>query len=309
VSGSPQELRRRREARRESERRRRAGRRRRFALAAVALISLGVGVAVGAGHETGGGGESSATGGKAAKPSPGGQGPPASDVKLVHSQDPVPVLMYHVIADAPSGAALPELYVDPKSFEAEVRWLEDQGYTAVSLDQVYDAWFKNGEIPEKPVVLSFDDGYRGQYVYARPLLRELGWPAVLNLKVNTLDAGGELTQQMVQQMINAGWELDSHTINHLDVSTLSGATLQHEVAGSRQILQQRFNQPVDFFCYPAGKFDAESIKAVQDAGYLGATTVEEGLASKDEMFTLKRIRVDGSDGVNGLSEKLREAGA
>jgi peptidoglycan/xylan/chitin deacetylase (PgdA/CDA1 family) len=127
--------------------------------------------------------------------------------------------------------------------------------------------------------------------------------------VNTLDPGGELTQQMVQQMVNAGWELDAHTINHLDVTTLSGAALQREVGGSRQILQQRFKQPVNFFCYPAGKFDAESIKAVQDAGYLGATTVEEGLASKDEMFTLKRIRVDGSDGVNGLSEKLRQAGA
>ena len=61
---------------------------------------------------------------------------------------------------------------------------------------------------------------------------------------------------MVERLIDDGWELDAHTISHLDLTTLSGARLRREVAGSRRILQQRFHQPVNFFCYPAGKFDA-----------------------------------------------------
>ena len=75
------------------------------------------------------------------------------------------------------------------------------------------------------------------------------------------------------------------------------------------MLQHRFHQPVNFFCYPSGRYDAQAIQAVRAAGYLGATTTDEGLASKGEMFTLKRIRVDGSDGVGGLERKLSQAGA
>jgi peptidoglycan/xylan/chitin deacetylase (PgdA/CDA1 family) len=222
----------------------------------------------------------------------------------------MPILMYHVIASPPASAQLPELYVDPKTFDRQMEWLQGRGYQGVSLNQVYDAWFKDGELPEKPVVISFDDGYRSQYVYARPELRKLGWPGVLSAiagRIGQPDA--ELSNAMVRILINDGWELDSHTINHVDVSQASGAQLQSEVAGSRRILQERFHQPVNFFCYPSGRFDDQAIQAVRAAGYLGATTTEEGLGSKNEMFTLKRIRVDGTDGVRGLEQKLSQAGA
>ena len=294
-------------------------RRRRIALGALAAISLAAGIAIGAGHGSGGGhGErSSAAGGKAKdkggggpKLSPGGLGPPPDTGTLVSSQAPVPVLMYHVIAAPPSSAQLPELFVDPKTFDQQMEVLKKQGYAGVSLNQVYDAWFKGGKLPEKPVVVSFDDGYRSQYVYARPELRKLGWPGVLSAIAGRIgQPNAELSNQMVETMINDGWELDSHTINHVDVSQASGAQLTSEVAGSRKMLQQRFHQPVNFFCYPSGRYDDQAIQAVRDAGYLGATTTNEGLASKSEMYTLKRVRVDGSDGVSGLLQKLQQAGA
>lgn len=315
VEAGLERRRRARAALRDRERRHRAARRRRWALTGIAALSLAAGVAVGAGQGSGGGASGSnagdgGSGGGGAKLSPGGVGPPPDQGTLVHSQAPVPILMYHVIATPPSGGSqLPELFVDPKDFEAQMKWLKDQGYTGVTLNQVYDAWFKGAEIPEKPVVISFDDGYRGQYVYARRTLRDLGWPGVLNLIVRTLNPGGELSTAMVQQMIKDGWELDSHTENHLDVATLSGPELEHEVGQSRVDLQHQFHQPVNFFCYPSGSYDAQSVKAVQDAGYLGATTTQEGLASKDHMFTLDRIRISNSDGVSGLETKLKQAGA
>jgi peptidoglycan/xylan/chitin deacetylase (PgdA/CDA1 family) len=231
--------------------------------------------------------------------------PPLNAEPLAPSRDPLPILMYHVIADPPADAALPELFVKPAEFKAQLAWLGDNGYSAVTLDQVDQAWHHGGELPRKPVVISMDDGYRGQYVYALPDLRRYHWPAVLNLKVNSLDPGGELSEKMVKAMIAAGWEIDAHTIDHLDVSMLSGAELRHQIAGSRQILRKRFAVPVNFFCYPAGRYDAESVQAVKDAGYLGATTVDPGLASPAEMFTLKRIRISLGDRAAGLAEKLR----
>ena len=295
-------------------------RRRRTALGLIAVVALAAGVAVGAGHGSSGGGRSTSAGtadassgkapGNRPKLSPGGVGPPPALGTLSASQSPVPVLMYHVISDPPSTAQLPELYVDPKTFDCQMEWLKGHGYQGVSLNQVYDAWFKHAVLPKKPVVVSFDDGYRSQYVYARPELRKLGWPGVLSAIAGRIgQPNAELSDQMVQTMINDGWELDSHTINHVDVSQASGSQLRSEVAGSRRMLQQRFHQPVNFFCYPSGRYDAQAIQAVQAAGYLGATTTNEGLASKGEMYTLKRVRVDGSDGVSGLETKLRQAGA
>jgi peptidoglycan/xylan/chitin deacetylase (PgdA/CDA1 family) len=302
-AGGLDEVRRRRRARRLQEKRRRAALRRRNALLCAAVASAVVGVIVGSGA---GGGSTGVRAGLA-RPSRGGLGPPRADLKLVSWKKPVPILMYHVIANPPATAQLPELFVDPDTFTAQMKWLSRQGYAAVSMNQVYDAWFGDGKLPEKPVVLSFDDGYRGDFVYARPTLRRLRWPGNLNLLVNNL--GDEISDGMVEQMIDEGWELDAHTVSHLDLTTLDGARLRQEVGGSRQILERRFHQPVNFFCYPAGKFDGKTIRAVRRAGYRGATTELPGEASRNRMFELHRIRVNGSDGVSGLREKLQQAGA
>jgi peptidoglycan/xylan/chitin deacetylase (PgdA/CDA1 family) len=298
------EIRRRRRIRHLQEQRRRAAIRRRNMLFCAAIASAVIGAVVGSGAGGGGGAAEQVSLAR------GGLGPPPDTGDLRPSKDPVPILMYHVIDSPPSSAQLPELYVDPKTFDRQMEAVRRQGYSGVSLNQVYDAWFKGGELPAKPVVVSFDDGYRSQYVYARPELRKLAWPGVLSAIAGRIgQPNAELSDAMVKRMINDGWELDSHTINHVDVTKASGAELQREVGGSRRMLQRRFHQPVNFFCYPSGRYDRQAITAVRGAGYLGATTTREGLASKDDMYTLKRIRVDGTDGVNGLERKLKRAGA
>jgi len=272
-------------ARLRAERRRRAAIRRRRVLV---LAAVGAAVA------------GAIAGGRANNPGPPGP-------VLVHWRRPVPILMYHVIASAPLGAANPQLFTKPVRFRAQMDYLASHGYHAVTLQRVYDAWKHDGLVPPKPVVVTFDDGYRGDYTDALPILRERGWPGNLNLELGAL-ADGELTEQMIDEMISAGWELDSHTVHHLDLTTLKGATLREEIAGSRAILRQRFGVPVNFFCYPAGRFNARDVSEVRRAGYLGATTTIPGLASSQDLYKLRRLRIDQSDGVPDLARKLRSGG-
>ncbi len=218
---------------------------------------------------------------------------------------PVPILMYHVIASPPSSAPFPELFVKPRVFAAQVRWLARHGYHAVTLRRVYDFWRLGYALPRKPVVLSFDDGYLGDDTHARPVLAAVGWPGVLNLEVRNFETVADLPAWRVRRLIAAGWEIDAHTITHPDLTTVGTAQLTHEVSGSRVIIRRTFGVPVDFFCYPAGRYDARVIAAVRRAGYLAATTVNEGYARPGNLFALSRVRVNGSDGVAGLAEKLR----
>jgi peptidoglycan/xylan/chitin deacetylase (PgdA/CDA1 family) len=217
---------------------------------------------------------------------------------------PVPILMYHVIGSPPAGSPFPDLYVNREDFALQLAWLHAHGYHAVSLRRVYDYWKHGDALPPRPIVLTFDDGYRQDFTRARPLLAQRHWPGVLNLAVrNLLD--GKLTVRQIRQMIRQGWEIDAHTINHIDLTTLGGSSLRHEVAGSRAWIRRRFHVAVDFFCYPSGRYDARVIAAVRAAGFLGATSEGAGRASpRDGFFSLPRIRVSRSDGVSGLAAKL-----
>jgi peptidoglycan/xylan/chitin deacetylase (PgdA/CDA1 family) len=224
----------------------------------------------------------------------------------VHAHDkPVPILMYHVIGDAPAGVASPELFVRPNDFAAQMRWLAAHGFHAVTLQQVYEYWLGGTPLPREPIVLSFDDGYLGQHTHAMPILRKLNWSGVLNLKVDALKSRYTLPPWRVRQMLAAGWELDAHTITHPDLTRVDDAQLWREVHGSRVDLQRMFHVPVDFFCYPSGRYNAHVVAAVRRAGYLGATTTDYGLARPNDLYTLSRIRINGSDHLAGFAHKLQ----
>jgi peptidoglycan/xylan/chitin deacetylase (PgdA/CDA1 family) len=296
----------RREARRQEVRRRRL-----LASGALLLVAVLVAAAVllPSGGSGGGtqpshaarGSSSSAGGGEGMGPSPGPVRNASPQPDWRPHTGPVPILEYHVLGSPPAGAPYPELYVSRPDFHRQMDWLERDGYQAVTLEQVEAAWFDGAPLPPKPVVLSFDDGYRPQFTYALPELRRHGWAGVLNLKAE----GSDLYPSNVEAMIAAGWELAAHTIHHLDLTELDAAQLHEEVAGSRAILQREYGVPVKDFCYPAGSFDPTVVAAVKAAGYVGATTEIPGYAERDAPYELARFEILGSTGVSGLAEDLR----
>lgn len=212
---------------------------------------------------------------------------------------PVPILEYHVIGDAPPGAPVPGLYTSVSDFRAQMAWLAGQGYYAVTLDSVYRQWTGHGKLPAKPVALTFDDGYPQDYTTVVPILRAHGWVGNLNLQI------GNLVPKHVRELIAAGWEVDAHTFTHPDLTHVSPAQLQKEVAGSRRWIRAVFHAPVLFFCYPAGRYDATVVAEVRRAGYVGAETETPGAASPaNGMFTLDRFEMLHGEGASGLASKL-----
>jgi hypothetical protein len=271
--------------------------RQRRVVATLIAVGLGALVVVGASALLGGGGGESAP--EKSKPGLVRNATPQPDWQL-HT-GPVPILEYHVLGAAPEGARYPELFVGRGDFRRQMDWLEAHDFEAVTLDLAQNAWYRGGILPPKPVVISFDDGYRPQFTFALPTLRKHGWAGVLNLKAE----GSDLYRSNVGAMIAAGWELASHTIDHSDLTTLDAAGLKRELAESRRILRDEYGVPVRNFCYPAGRFDAKVIAAVGAAGYEGATTEIPGYARRGQPYRLARYEILGSDGVAGMAARLR----
>jgi peptidoglycan/xylan/chitin deacetylase (PgdA/CDA1 family) len=219
----------------------------------------------------------------------------------VPHRGPVPILEYHDLGGPPEGEPYPELFVGRDDFAKQMDWLEEQGYEAVTLEQVQEAWYHDGTLPAKPIVLSFDDGYRPQFTFALPTLKEHGWAGVLNLRAE----GSDLYESNVKAMIAAGWELAAHTIHHLNLTELGPEEVEEEVAGSRKTLQREYEVPVNNFCYPEGKFDESVVEAVEGAGYTGATTEISGFAEPGKPFELARLEILRETHVAGLAADLK----
>lgn len=221
---------------------------------------------------------------------------------------PVPVLMYHEVARYTGGPIDRSLYVRPGTFMRQLAWLAQHRFKGVTLARVEAAWAGHARLPARPIVITFDDGYRSVYQHAFRWLRHHGWPAVLNLAVGNLQFAGGLTQAQVERLIRAGWELASHTIHHVQLRGV-GHQMQHdEIAGSRAFLRSMFHVPVRNFAYPEGKWDRNAIAVLRRAGYAAAAGIAPGLMRPSERFHFDRIRVDDSDGVAGLRRKLAAQG-
>ncbi|MGI8506021.1 MAG: polysaccharide deacetylase family protein [Solirubrobacteraceae bacterium] len=219
----------------------------------------------------------------------------------------VPILMYHVIAPPPAGAPFPGLYVQPQEFAAQMQALKSAGWHPVTLDQLRAYWEHGARLPTgKPIVLTFDNGYRSQYTEAMPVLRRLGWVADENIQLSGLPPSqGGLTDPQVRGLLSAGWELDTQGISHADLIALDASQLHYQVSTARQILRRRYGVPVNWFCYPSGHYDGTVVAAVRAAGYVGSTTVVPGWASPAaDSYRLPRLRVLGDTSPSALLAQI-----
>jgi peptidoglycan/xylan/chitin deacetylase (PgdA/CDA1 family) len=309
----------RREARRRTLRRRRAIGAGLLGAAAVAAVAIALAVSSGGGTQTAArsastvriAGSSSARRGAAGHHAGTAAGGGAVTGRATGhpGSEPVPILMYHVIAAPPPGAPFPGLYVTPSEFAAQMNALKRAGWHAVTLDQAEAYWREGVPLPSgKPIVLSFDNGYRSQYTEALPVLQGLGWVGVENMQLTGLPPSqGGLSSEQIHALVADGWELDTQGFSHADLITLDAQELHYQVAVARTTVQRRYGVPVNWFCYPSGHYDAAVIAAVRAAGYEGSTTVVPGWAHPGEdPYRLHRLRVLGGTTPEAL---LQEIGA
>ncbi len=209
---------------------------------------------------------------------------------------PVPILVYHDLGIAPASEPWPGLYMPYPMFRAEMQWLHGHGYEAITLDQLMDGWYHHGLLPPKPIVITFDNGYPPQVTFAPRVMGRYGWPGVLN-EITV----GHLPNSMIWHVLKLGWEVDSHSLTHPDLTTLTPSELHAQVAGSRSFLRHTFHIPVNSFCYPSSEYNSTVVAAVKAAGYTNAVTEGNAYATRANPFLLPRFEMTA-----GLSQLVAD---
>lgn len=210
---------------------------------------------------------------------------------------PVPILVYHELGNPPPSEPYPGLYVSDSDFIAEMRWLHAHGWQAVTLDEVMQAWYHGGVLPAKPIVITFDNGYPPQVTFAPHVMSQYGWPGVLN--EITAD---HLHNYQIESVLKLGWEVDSHSVSHPDLTTATPDELRYQLVASRNFLRKTFHIPVNSFCYPSSEYNDAVIAAVKAAGYTNAVTENSGYATRADPYLLNRFEIEG--GVSELAADL-----
>lgn len=207
--------------------------------------------------------------------------------------DGVPILMYHSISETEVDN---KLCVSPTDLEQQLDYLVREGYHTLTVKDLLAAANGKAMLPPKPLILTFDDGYRNNYTVAYPLLKARGMVATIFVITEKIGTPNGISPSELREMVNNGMEIGSHTRHHFDLRTLEPVELADEIAGSRRILADVLRSPVETFCYPSGKYSPSALEQVKTSGYLGAVTTEPGVMSdQDKRWLMPRIRVSGGE--------------
>ena len=180
----------------------------------------------------------------------------------------VPILLYHQIGysrikDNP-------YYVSPEELEKQVYLLYTWGYQTITVRQLAAAILNGAELPVKPIVLTFDDGNDNTYTRAFPILQEYGFVGTAYIVYNYVGVTHYMDRQQIRELYEAGWEIGSHGLSHVDLTKRTDRQKAEIVESKRKLQRLLGGVPVDTFAYPFGAYDALSLDYLDFAGYLAA---------------------------------------
>ena len=202
-----------------------------------------------------------------------------------------PILEYHMVTENPRPGA--EKYVvPPADFAEQLDYLASEGYTTITPQDYARARKGKQTLPEKPVILSFDDGYEDNHRVVLPMLEEHGMKAVFYVVTNDIGLPGYMTWDNLFDMERRGMEIGSHTANHIPLTTLPPEKQREELRLSKLMLEWKGLKTIYSFSYPTGAYDEGIVTMLAEEDYLTAVTGEAGLNNVEtNPYLLHRVNI------------------
>lgn len=223
------------------------------------------------------------------------------NLNLINDNRGVPVLYYHSVLESADN----EVTITPEKLRAELKYIKDQGYTTITISELKNYLLHNSPIPEKSIVITFDDGYMDNYYNAFPILKDLDMVATIFCITSELDGSYYLSEDAIKEMSNYGIDIESHTVNHPKLDKLTYEEQLKELKESKSTLESITGKGVDSIAYPFGNLNDDSVKAAKAAGYELGFTTNRGLSDRDDNpLKLDRIYISSNYDMNTFKEVL-----
>lgn len=200
----------------------------------------------------------------------------------------VPILNYHKVDDFYHSLSIP-----PEEFEEQMKYLSENGFTTITPDQLMAYLNHDRELPENPILITFDDGYSDNFTNAYPIMKKYGFTATIFLVTNKVGHEGNfMTWDQVRAMQKDGFVFGSHTVSHAALTKVSREQGMMELTDSRKELEQQLGVKARYFAYPTGAYNRQIEDMVKQAGYKAAFTIRYGQAgTESNPYALERIPI------------------
>ena len=218
----------------------------------------------------------------------------------------VPVLMYHHISDIPDNVY--GLDVPVNHFRQQIGYLHDRGFHTVTLAQLQDYLYYKKPLPQKPVLVTFDDGNKDNITTALPILAQYGFTATIFVSARFIGQQDAVSMEDIKTLAAAGWDIGNHTRNHPDLTALAPQEQKLEFDQCTAVLQQALpGQSILYFAYPGGKFNEAAIQTLRSDGFVLAFTTNPGWAKPDcNPYKIPRIYVGPKTTIKQFANKVEK---
>lgn len=213
----------------------------------------------------------------------------SDDLAAITESPKILVLNYHQVANKNNALA-----VEIKDFDAQMKFLAESGCITITPDELYAGLRGEIELPPKPVLITFDDGYIDNYTNAYPILKKYNLRATIFVIPSfTGSYSGYMTWEQLKEMESNGTiTIESHTLTHPKLEALPDDEIRMELLNSKNLLEEKLGHPVEFLAYPTGTYNLHIAGIAQDLGYKGAFTIKYGIVDGgSNFFALERVPI------------------
>ena len=211
----------------------------------------------------------------------------AQDVGEISAGPKVLVLNYHQVANT-----FNPLAILPSDFSTQMAYLINNGYVPITPDELDAGLSGELTLPEKPVLITFDDGYSDNYTNAFPILKGYGIRATIFVVPAFVGKRNHLTWEQLHEMIESGINIQSHTLNHMKLEELPDDEIRSELLNSKIVLEEHLGQEVNYLAYPTGTYNLHIAGIAKAVGYKGAYTIKYGNVDLgSNLFALERVPI------------------
>lgn len=224
----------------------------------------------------------------------------------------IPIIYYHRVIKDLSQAGKHGIYVTAEMFDEHMHYLKSNGFQAVTFEEALQIKRENRK--GKFVVITFDDGYEDNYLYAFPILKEYGFSAtiflVAALKTNSWDEQEPQVKMMstnqIKEMYKYGIQFGSHTLGHCNLTEVGSHVADRELAESKRLLEDKLGIDIKTMAFPYGSCNDEIKKMSADAGYQYSFATDKApVGLHEDLHQIRRIGIFPNTDVRGLARKVK----